>query len=171
MAACQPRDGRRSGSGGRGEPCRAPARRRAATLNAYLDTSVLVALLTEDALSERADALLQRHDPAVMVSDLARAEFASVMALRVRTQRMDESAAREAFAKLDAWVAAAALPAKLENGDVLLAERFLRRLDMTLRTQDAMHIALALRLGASLATFDARMAGSARGLGAVVLEG
>jgi predicted nucleic acid-binding protein len=106
-----------------------------------------------------------------MVSDLARAEFASVMALRVRTQRMDESAAREAFAKVDTWVAAAALPAKLENGDVLLAERFLRRLDMTLRTQDAMHIALALRLGASLATFDARMAGSARGLGAVVLEG
>jgi hypothetical protein len=106
-----------------------------------------------------------------MVSDLARAEYASVMALRVRTGRMDEGAAREAFAKLDACVAAAAIRARLESGDVLLAEGFLRRLDMTLRTQDAMHIALALRLGASVATFDARMAEATRRLGAAVRDG
>ena len=46
------------------------------------------------------------------------------------------------------------------------AEGFLRRLDLTLRTPDAVHVALARRIGASLASFDKKMAASARALGA-----
>jgi predicted nucleic acid-binding protein len=41
----------------------------------------------------------------------------------------------------------------------------LRRLDLNLRTPDAIHIAIAQRLGAELATFDVRMAESAEALG------
>ena len=45
---------------------------------------------------------------------------------------------------------------------------FLRRLDLTLRTPDALHIAIAQRLAAELMTFDQKMAASARALGTAV---
>lgn len=45
------------------------------------------------------------------------------------------------------------------------AEAFLRRLDLTLRAPNALHIAMAQRTGAALVTFDERMAGCARVLG------
>jgi predicted nucleic acid-binding protein len=41
----------------------------------------------------------------------------------------------------------------------------LRRLDLTLRAPDAINIALAQRLEATLFTFDAKMAGAAKVLG------
>jgi predicted nucleic acid-binding protein len=41
----------------------------------------------------------------------------------------------------------------------------LRRLDLTLRTPDALNIAIAQRAGAAMATFDARMAEAAQALG------
>jgi predicted nucleic acid-binding protein len=51
----------------------------------YLDASVLVALLTIDPLSARADALLDTHRTDLIVSDFAAAEFSSAIARRVRT--------------------------------------------------------------------------------------
>ncbi len=53
----------------------------------------------------------------------------------------------------------------LALGDVLAAEGFLRRLDLTLLAPDALHIAMCQRIGATLATFDEKMAASARMLG------
>lgn len=113
---------------------------------------------------------MQRHDPRIVISDLARTEFASVMAIRVRSRQARLEAAQEAFAKLDTWIASAATPAWIERTDLAQAEAFIRRMDLTLRTQDAMHIALALRLGLPVATFDARMAAAARALGVPVLD-
>jgi uncharacterized protein len=44
----------------------------------------------------------------------------------------------------------------------------LRRLDLTLRTSDALHIAIAQRVNATQVTFDRSMARSARALGIAV---
>jgi predicted nucleic acid-binding protein len=44
----------------------------------------------------------------------------------------------------------------------------LRRLDLTLLTPDALHIAIAARIDATLVTFDRAMATSARALGMAV---
>jgi predicted nucleic acid-binding protein len=52
--------------------------------------------------------------------------------------------------------------------DLAQATAWIRRLDLTLRAPDAIHIAAAQRLDASLATFDAGMAGAARRLGLAV---
>jgi predicted nucleic acid-binding protein len=41
----------------------------------------------------------------------------------------------------------------------------MRRLDLTLRTPDALHIAISGRVGATLATFDEKMAAAARVVG------
>ena len=46
----------------------------------YLDASMLVALLTNDPLTHRADAFMRAKVPALIVSDFAAAEFASAIA-------------------------------------------------------------------------------------------
>ena len=135
----------------------------------YLDTSVLVALLTDDALSDRADAMLANRLPVLLVSDFAGAEFASAVARRVRMGALGEAVAREVFANFDAWTRRATQLVEIAPVDVALAAVFLRRLDLTLRTPDALHIAAAQRLGACLATLDERMVACAQALGVAVV--
>jgi predicted nucleic acid-binding protein len=135
----------------------------------YLDASVLVALFTEDPLSLRAESLLCATMPVVVVvSDFAAAEFASALARRVRTGDIRPKDARTAFAKLDAWTAHVAERIDIAPADVTVAQSWLRRLDLTLRTPDALNIAIAQRAGAALATFDAGMAACARALGSML---
>jgi predicted nucleic acid-binding protein len=64
------------------------------------------------------------------------------------------------------WRKRFAVAADGHGADIRAADIFLRRLDLNLRTPDAIHIAIARRLGAELATFDVRMAESAEALGA-----
>jgi uncharacterized protein len=54
---------------------------------------------------------------------------------------------------------------EIRPADLVMAARFLRRLDLNLRTPDALNIAVAQRLGIAIATFDQRMAVAARQLG------
>jgi predicted nucleic acid-binding protein len=57
---------------------------------------------------------------------------------------------------------------EIAPGDVAAAQAYLRRLDLTLLTPDAIHIAIAGRISATLVTFDRAMAASARVLGVAV---
>jgi hypothetical protein len=57
---------------------------------------------------------------------------------------------------------------EVATADIEAAIRILRRLDVNLRTPDAIHIAIAGRLGSTLVTFDRSMAAGARALGAEV---
>jgi uncharacterized protein len=139
-------------------------------VSVYLDASVLVALLTNDKLTARADAFLRNHSPVLIVSDFAAAEFASAVARRVRMGEITPEDARIAFSTFDAWTARAAQRVEISAADVTVAEVFLRRLDLTLRTPDAINIAIAQRNGAGLVTFDEKMAASARMLGTPVEE-
>ncbi len=134
-------------------------------LSIYLDASVLVALLLEDPFSARAEDLLRQEAKMPVVSDFAAAEFASAAARRVRTGELKADAAREAFADLDGWISGTAQRFETTSADVSMAAGFVRRLDLNLRTPDALHIALTLRSGSSLATFDDRLLASAQALG------
>ncbi len=134
-------------------------------MTAYLDASVLVALFIQDALTARADAFLHAKTPLLMISDFAAAECASAIGRRVRTGQLTKDEAWTVFVSLDAWAARAMQRVETIPADVRAADGYLRRLDLTLRTPDALNIAIAQRIGATLATFDKRMAASARALG------
>lgn len=138
-------------------------------MSVYLDASILVSLFSIDALTARADAALRGRLPLLIVSDLAAAEFASAMARRVRMQLITAEEALAAFSTFDAWIARTTTPQSMTSADVSTAAGLLRRLDLTLRTQDALHIAIAQRVGADLLTFDRQMASAASTLGTVVL--
>jgi len=139
-------------------------------LNIYADASVLVPLFTEDAFSARVDAFIETVRPVLVLSDFASAEFASAVARKARTRSLTEVEARAAFTLFDSWAAAQAARVQVVPTDVASAEGFVRRLDLNLRAPDAINIAMALRLGADLATFDERMAEAARALGCGVAD-
>ena len=118
-----------------------------------------------DVQSARADAFIRSGTPALIVSDFAATEFASAVSRQVRTGEITREQAREGLADFDTWSATQAQPAEATTADIAMAQVFLRRLDLPLRTGDAINIAIALRLGAALGTFDQKMAASARTLG------
>ena len=131
----------------------------------YLDTSVIVPLLLPEPRSHEAESFVSRGD--FVVSDLAAAEFSSALSLAVR-KRLPEAAARAALATFDDWMPVHALQADTRSEDFAEATRLIRRFELALRTPDALHIAIAARLGAKLVTFDVKMAASAKALGVEV---
>jgi predicted nucleic acid-binding protein len=129
------------------------------------DASVIVSLFIADSQSARADVYIERDQPAPVISDFAAAEFVSAISLRVRSARLRIETARLALDKFDSWRASNATSCRLEHTDLLNADQWLRRLELPLRAPDALHIAIAQRLGFELATFDQQMSASALALG------
>jgi uncharacterized protein len=139
-------------------------------LSIYLDASPLVALFVNDVLTTRTEAILRRARSVLIVSDFAAAEFAGAIARRERMRLLTAAEARIAFSAFDTWTARAAKQVHIATADVVAAAAFIRRLDLTLRAPDAIHIAIAQRIGADLFTFDKQMAKSARALGTSVVK-
>jgi hypothetical protein len=133
----------------------------------YLDASVVVPLFVSEPHTARARAILSAGAN-LIVSDLAAAEFASAVSRLVRMKLMNEDAAKVAFANFDSWIAKAATRVHLDLSDLRATESMLRTLTVPLTTPDAVHVAVALRLRADLATLDTRMAETATKLGIVV---
>lgn len=131
----------------------------------YLDASVIVALFTEDHFTDRATALLASSASAVIVSDFAALEFSSVIARFVRTRSFSAEQARAVLSNFDAWSERACQRVVTDGAVISRAEAFLRRMDTPLRTADAINIAIAESLSASLMTFDDKMSAAARLLG------
>jgi predicted nucleic acid-binding protein len=109
--------------------------------------------------------------PTPAVSDFAQAEFASAVSRRVRTGELTVEEAREAFSALDVWTARAVRRITTSSADVAATTVFLRRLDLTLRTADALNIAIAERTGCALLTFDRKMAENAQAIGLSIAAG
>lgn len=137
-------------------------------MSLYLDASVLVALFVIDPTSARAEIFLAGYPEILVISDFGAAEFSSAVARRVRMRALTRDDGRLAFANFDAWLARSADRQRTTTTDIEAAERILRRLEVNLRTPDALHIVIAARVNATLVTFDQRMAASARALGMAV---
>jgi uncharacterized protein len=95
-------------------------------------------------------------------------EFVSVIGRGVRTKQLTTTQGRAVISNFDAWSAKSTVRVELNSTDLKAADVVLRRLDLTLRAPDALNIAIAQRVSAELATFDEKMAASARKLGAKV---
>lgn len=135
----------------------------------YLDTSVIVPLFVTDTLNERAETLIGRIKPAVAIGDFGMAEFASAIANRVRRGDLSNLLAQIVYSQFDAWTLTKSRRIELVQMDLSMATNFMRRLDLPLRTGDAIQVAVAQRIGATLATFDRQMAESAGVLGVPVI--
>lgn len=139
-------------------------------MTVYPDVNVLVALFVADPLNDQAEKAMRDLRDDLIVSNFSIAEFSAVIARRVRTRDLSGNEARAAFAQFDAWCAAYAQTMDMEDRDLSTATIWMRRLDLALRTPDALHIAIAQRAGCRLLTFDRAMAKIARTLGLAVAK-
>ena len=134
-------------------------------MKAYFDTSCILPLFVSDAFSARARNFAAARDLNILISDFVAAEFSSVIALKFRARAYTARTAKAIFADFEAWTFEATNAEQITAPDIQQATSYLQSLDLNLRAPDAIHIAIALRSGATLATFDDRMAECARALG------
>lgn len=131
----------------------------------YLDASAFIPLFVQDHFSDQSRALIMGVTTAVVISDWTVAEAASSFARSVRMGTLSRENAALAHATIDGWALEVGERLEVKPSDIRAADGFLRRLDTSLRTPDALHIAIAKRAGLALVTFDDVMARDAQRLG------
>ena len=131
---------------------------------AYLDTSVIAPLYRPEALTEAAEALQQQYKP--VISLLTEVELASTIARWVRTEEMSEEhavLAEKTFAddlRLNVFERTV-----LDDRHYWQARTWLQRRNTSLRTLDALHLAVAAENDWSIITADKRLHQAATSLG------
>ncbi len=133
-------------------------------MTAYLDASVLVSMFVADANTERAWRWAEDHGAAIC-SLWTVAEFSSALGGQVRVRRLEPSERQRAEAQLDQWLGRDREPVAPSAEDLVVARRMLRETASSLRTSDALHLAICQRLGAKLVSFDKQMLQVAAELG------
>lgn len=134
-------------------------------MSAYLDASVILPTLIEEAASAIVDRFMDELEDDLIVSEFAAAEVASALSRLVRTGLLDHEDASRRLADFDAWRAAATRDLDLQASDVRLANVFVRRFDLMMRAPDALHAAVCRREDHLLVTLDKRLATAALELG------
>ena len=128
----------------------------------------MLPILVKDPASAVVDSFMSTAQEKPWVSDFAAAEVASALSRLVRIGRLQAADGTACLFDFDVWRGAMTLSAEIHAVDVRLADAYVRRFDLGLRTPDALHLAIARRLDATLVTLDRRLATAGRELGIAV---
>lgn len=135
----------------------------------YLDTSVLGAIFfREPGAPEVLKRLIAASREDLTSSAWLLTEMASVGGIKQRTGAIDAELRREAMARFQRFVSARVRIVEVDPGDFRAAALLLES-PYALRAGDALHLAMARRLKASLGSLDRRQVQAAEGLGMSVL--
>jgi uncharacterized protein len=133
-------------------------------LVAYLDTSVVLSLFVVDAHSLRATTWVRRGVE-IVFSDWTLTEFTSAIATAGRAGRVPSPMRAAAEQGVNRWVARRGAALAVLSDDVRQARALINSTSQALRAGDALHLAIALRAGCPLATFDNAMRRAATDFG------
>jgi uncharacterized protein len=134
----------------------------------YLDSSVLVAAFAPEKFSQRAMDLLGNASE-VVVSELTVTEARVSLVRKRKRKAMTAEEVAEALAEIaeaiqDGTLGVEPLPVEIFRAAEALADR----VAVPVRAMDALHVAMAVQLGAEMATFDADQATAAKAEGITV---
>lgn len=135
-------------------------------MSRYLDTSLLVAALTNEARTTDVQAWLQKREPEGFASSQwVATELSSALAIKLRSGRIDapgRAAALAAFARL--FATSFDLLA-ITEANFRVATGYVDQFTLGLRSGDALHLAIAAANGVTICTLDQRMAAAGLELG------
>ena len=134
----------------------------------YIDTSVLAAYYCPEPLSEKAEIVL-RSSAEVCISELTEVELTSAVSRKVRAKEISASDANKILNQFQYHIAHHFYRyLSIDSTHYQLARKWIAGFNISLRTLDALHLALAAANNIELITSDRQLALSAEYFGVEV---